>query len=184
MIFNNRIPQFRNRKHWTPKYIKNRLALMLTDLLHPDWPMLTKDAILWLDKRLTKSMVGIEFGGGRSTLWLAKRLFWLYSVEHDPLWVREAENVANIVTGNFVLYALDYSANALDFALIDGEQRDACALTMVDRLKSGGILVVDDIERYNSSVSIVWACFFASVSEWRYIHTTNGIRDTAIWIKP
>lgn len=192
----NPIPRFRNIKHWTPRYIKNRLLLMKEDFLYPEWPMLTKDAILWLDKHLTKDMVGVEFGGGRSTLWLAKRLRWLYSVEHDPKWVRKAENVGSVLTQDFARVATSLAAGEISFALVDGEQRDQCALAMVDKLKSGGILVVDDIERYLPSksktfgasptryASKLWANFYVQVVDWKCIWTTNGIRDTAIWIKP
>ncbi len=192
----NRIPQFRNRKHWTPRYVHRRLALMLTDLLHPDWPMLTKDAILWLDEHLTKDMVGVEFGGGRSTLWLAARLGTLSSVENNPAWMRKAPNVANFLTGDFVSVANQLSGSSQDFVLVDGLNRGKVALAMMGKLKSGGILVVDDIERYLPSTSKTfgasptryaseaWASFYIQVVDWKCIWTTNGIRDTAIWVKP
>ncbi len=40
--------------HWTPRYIYNRLYLAVVEFIHPDWPWLTKDAVLILDKLLNQ----------------------------------------------------------------------------------------------------------------------------------
>jgi len=69
----------------------------------------------------------------------------------------------------------------------------------VPLLKSGGILVIDNIERYLPSTShspsarragesrwdsASWDAFAAEVANWRHIWTSNGVSDTALWVKP
>ncbi|QLC26649.1 hypothetical protein HFP57_17480 [Parasphingopyxis algicola] len=49
-------------------------------------PWLAGGAIDYLDKNLTEDMIGVEFGGGGSTLWLCKRLKLLYTFEADHNW--------------------------------------------------------------------------------------------------
>jgi len=53
---------------------------------NPVVPLLTRDSIAWLDKHLNRSMVGVEYGGGSSTLWLLERLGELYTIEAQPAW--------------------------------------------------------------------------------------------------
>lgn len=92
-------------------------------------------------------MRGWEWGSGRSTLWFARRLAFLTSIESDPVWF---EQVRGMVSGlsnvelrlvplehpNEETYAFDYPvlpANAaaieavpdasLDFVVVDGWYR-------------------------------------------------------------
>src|SRR5919108_1783395 len=62
-------------------------------LRHPDHPWLDPAAIRYLEGALDRSMIGLEWGSGRSTRWFASRLKHLTSVEHDSSWherVRDA----------------------------------------------------------------------------------------------
>lgn len=54
--------------------------------LHKPAPWLSPTSILFLNKYLTKEMIGAEFGSGSSTLFLASRISKLYSVEHNKDW--------------------------------------------------------------------------------------------------
>lgn len=54
--------------------------------LHPDYPWLTYGAIRWLIRNLHPQMVGFEWGSGKSTLFIGRRIQKLYSVEHDQQW--------------------------------------------------------------------------------------------------
>jgi len=49
-------------------------------------PWITFSATKFLEHTLTKEMVVYEFGSGGSTLFLAKRVKQVYSVEHDKTW--------------------------------------------------------------------------------------------------
>ena len=92
----------RSFRHWTPRYILNRLHLFLIEKRHPDWPWLTAASIQILSSWLRPTDIGFEWGSGRSTLWFARRIRKLISVEHDPKWydkishVLKEENVTNV----------------------------------------------------------------------------------------
>lgn len=55
-------------------------------LLHPDHPHFTPKSIRVVESRLYKNMKVFEWGSGVSTLWFAKRLSQVISIEHNPLW--------------------------------------------------------------------------------------------------
>ncbi len=65
-----------------------------------------------------------------------------------------------------------------DFILVDGRARVECAINCLPKLKSNGILVIDNAERerYKPVVKIL--------NEWPKVVTTNGLTDTVFWFKP
>lgn len=73
-------------RHWTPRYVVNRIALGNYQRTHPEAPWLTPAAIALLERMLLPTDRGLEFGSGRSTLWFARRIGRLISVEDDPAW--------------------------------------------------------------------------------------------------
>ena len=101
---------------------------------------------------------------------------------------------------NYVNVIWDINPESLDFCLIDGVCRDHCALACLDKLRAGGILIVDNTERYlprkqksraphsrnyeDGFASRQWERFSMMVGNWRNIWTTNGVWDTVLWIKP
>lgn len=199
---------FRKRfGHWTPRYIYNRVKLIINEKLHPDWPWLTKDSILLLSKLLTKEDFGMEFGSGRSTMWFAKRVKGLISIEHDKKWFNWVLKRLQEEKLNNVRYHLksesDYldvfketEDNSLDFVLIDGLRRDEAAKLSVSKLKNGGILIIDNInwfipsnsyspssKRDSNFESEIWKDFWLEIKKWRKIWTTNGVTDTLITFK-
>jgi len=85
-----------------------------------------------------------------------------------------------------------------DLILIDGCFRELCALAAPEHLKPGGFLLIDNINWYLPSNTVApasrrpqdgpllpeWADFMETVKNWRQIWTSNGVWDTAIWVKP
>jgi hypothetical protein len=63
------------------KYLNNKSSPVQDEL-----PWLTFAAINFLKKTLTTDMVVYEFGSGGSSLFLAKKVKLVYSVEHDETW--------------------------------------------------------------------------------------------------
>src|SRR2546421_9596401 len=72
--------------HRTPRYACARARQFLYQRRNPDAPWLTPEAIRLLEPMLLPSDSGLEFGSGRSTIWLARRIARLTSVEHDAAW--------------------------------------------------------------------------------------------------
>lgn len=64
-------------------------------------PWIPFEAAEWLDSYLTKNMIVFEYGSGGSTLFIAKRVKKLITVEHHPEWHRtisqllKKENLSN-----------------------------------------------------------------------------------------
>jgi predicted O-methyltransferase YrrM len=161
------LPSSRSFRHWTPRYLVNRLRERVYQRAHPDQPWLTPQAIQILDGWLRSSDKGLEFGSGRSTLWFASRLSQLTSVEHDPAWygrvsgMISSEGLQNAtcllcslepeIEGGIPPYLrmLDrFGENSLDFILIDGRLRDECANAVLTKLRPGGLLVLDNADVY------------------------------------
>lgn len=194
------------------------MCLEVYERLHPDHPWLTKSANEILMRVLQPDFTGLEFGSGRSTLWLARRVGHLTSIEHDRAWhdkvstMLNREHVNNVTymlhepacgeveadTSHYVRVLDSISPNSLDFVLVDGIFRSACANGAIDKLRPAGFLIVDNINWYLPSdshapnsrtirqgpASREWADFSDRVAGWRCDWTTSGVTDTAIFHKP
>lgn len=202
----------RTYSHWTFVYLWDRLMDKLHQRLHPNDPWLTPAVVQILDNNLTTNMIGLEFGSGRSTPWFARHLKWLTSVEHNQEWYEivqkrlTAEGIKNVdqvmqdgSSGESYASSADRSEdNSLDFVLVDGIDRGECATRVLDKIKPGGYLVIDDVHRYLPSesrapfarthedgpVDQYWQKFLDQVMDWEYVWTSNGVKDTVIYIKP
>jgi hypothetical protein len=114
----------------------------------------------------------------------------LYLVSKDELGLDSPEHRDGYINVNPGL-----EAESLDFVFVDGEYRDDCALRGVKVLKSGGLMILDNATAYlpadtrspwrvDKPVSVGWEEFADHVATWRMLWTTNGVWDTAIWVKP
>lgn len=206
----------RSFAHWTPRYVVNRMSTLLYERRCPDHPWLTRDANQFLSSYLRKGDVGLEFGSGRSTIWIAHRVSRLHSVETDGQWflrvgsmIEEAglSNVTyELISGNdehalasaYEVVISRAANSSLDFCLVDGDCRGVCALLLLEKIRPGGILIIDNVERYLPSNSVspaarssvsgpaddVWARVETGLRSWRKYWTSNGVSDTAIFFKP
>lgn len=208
-------PTLRSFRHWTPRYLADRMRDRLYQAAHPEDPWLTPLAIQFLSAWLQKTDRGLEFGSGRSTLWFARRVASLTSIEHSPAWyerIRQAlqaqgrqnvdyrliEDQGKDRSPAYVAAAADFQDNSLDFVLVDGITRDACANASICKIRSDGLLIIDDVHRYLPSRSISpyartlaqgpatpdWGLFLEKVQSWRCLWTSKGVSDTAIYFKP
>lgn len=202
----------RSFKHWSPRYIRDRVAVWFYQQKNPNAPWLTADSIRMLDSWLRPSDRGFEWGAGRSTLWFAERVSYLTSVEHNKQWyeqtkaelvVKGAKNVNLIFApiegkdqSTYVKSICDIKDASLDFVLIDGRLRSHCALAAIPKICSGGILIIDNINLYVPSNSRApdsrslldgpkdncWATLQAILRNYRCVWSCNGIFDTAIYV--
>lgn len=209
----------RRISHWTPTYIRDRLALMAYERTHPDAPWLTSAMTAILDTWLRPSDIGLEFGSGRSTVWFAGRIRHLTSVEHNSAWHESVKKrLAAATLQNRVDYRLcedgnrdapdtqyaavagEFAPCSLDFVLVDGRCRDHIALACLEKIKPGDAMIIDNINGYlprspkprapdsrgpeDGCATPVWAKVAENLRGWRLIWTTNGVFDTALWIRP
>lgn len=156
----------RTFRHWSPRYIVNRLLLSYHQRANPDAPWLTRQACDFLDEWLRPTDVGVEWGSGRSTLWIAKRVGGLKSIEHDQNWytrIKDSLQRANLTNVDYnyapidaagpelppyVEAGADFEPETLDFAVVDGKLREECLTVAMPRLKPGGYLILDNAEKY------------------------------------
>ena len=201
-------------EHWNFRYAIDRVGNYFFEKRNKDLPWITPASIKLLDQLLTEGDVGMELGSGRSTPWLASRCKLLTSVEDHKGWfntVKEMlgerqidnveylfrENINDLGTDNPYLSCIkNADTQSLDFVFVDGKHRDLIALEAVTKIKKGGLLILDDSQRYiykpthaphaltnKSQMTDKWAEFQKNTSDWRKIWTTNGVSDTTIYIK-
>lgn len=121
----------------------------------------------WLPFRLIDELAEVvgpgsrvfEFGGGGSTLWFLDRGCEVVTVEHVPAW---SERLAGLVASDrwqlldrgaddgydaYVAAIEDYPEDTFDVVVVDGRERVRCAHAALSRVRPGGWLVVDDVDR-------------------------------------
>lgn len=159
----------RSFSHWTPIYIYNRIKYSLYKKRYPSHPWLTQTSIQVLDSWLKPIDIGFEWGCGRSTLWFAKKVDHLTSIEHDELWysrvneILSAKQILNVrlllrsksggQSSDYVQAIGHIPDNSLDFILVDGRQRMLCLHASLEKLRPGGLLALDNAEMHMKSSS-------------------------------
>jgi hypothetical protein len=166
---------------------------------------------------LRPSDIGAEFGSGRSTLWLARRCAHLTSVEHDEAWhatvlaTLAVEGITHVdyqchprdepdAPGDRSAYAQVaqfLGDESIDFALVDGLYRDYVTLFLLPKIRPGGMLIIDNVNRYLPSLTMspaslrppavpataAWEQAAEALAGWRRIWTSSDVWDTAIFVK-
>lgn len=65
-----------------------------TDRPLHEWPQITNGALDWLNSFLTPDSLVFEWGSGGSTLYIAKRVKKIISIEHNPQWWKKMVTTA------------------------------------------------------------------------------------------
>lgn len=161
-------------------------------------PWLVPGAVAWLDQKVEPEWRGWEWGAGGSTVWLARRLGRLTTIEHEANWVAEVGqrlvkfNLPNVdlrhigwSTGNAAQYTdaiLAEPDNSLSLVLVDGRSRVRCVTNAIAKVAPGGLLIVDDTNRdyYQEGTNLIppeWTRYDFE-GEW------NGRWVTSVWVRP
>ncbi len=157
--------------HRTPRYIWNRFKEWWWQRQNPEAPWLGPKAVATLETLLQPPMQGLEFGAGRSTLWLAGKVAQLQSWEESPEWYKNVEwqiaaagikNVAVHLVKNRIsdweaayVTSLEKIRNErFDFVLVDADHaREMLCRQAVLQIKPGGFLMLDNANWYLPSAS-------------------------------
>ncbi len=195
----------RPAKHWTPRYVADRTASWLWQRRHPDAPWINRHGVSAIERRLAPDARCLEWGSGRSTSWLAARTAHVHSVEHDAAWGAKVAamtaalaNVELHVPGaeRDAYVAAGVTAGPRDVVLIDGIHRDDCALAALDLVVPGGVVVIDNVERYLPSRSRApeaigdayetdaWRAFADRTRTWIREWTSDGVTDCVLITRP
>jgi predicted O-methyltransferase YrrM len=198
------LPHLELNLRTTARFAVDMAALAIARRRHTvEQPWITREAIKILSGMLRRADIGLEFGSGGSTVWLARHVGHLYSVEafehwHTPLLDKlAAAKIDNVTLELVSADQLGYESPAhkhaytnarheltpesLDFVLIDGEYRDDTALRAVGLLKPGGLLILDNANSYLPNLSRTpWRVHQPASQNWaRFLTEVQGWRH--IW---
>jgi SAM-dependent methyltransferase len=123
-------------------------------------PWMTYNAIDFLEKNLKPEHEVFEFGLGASSIFFAKRVKRVTSLETNRKWldiVKEKgapENLEMILMEDGLIKEAyeNYAKNSkrkFDFIVVDSLKRFECVKNSINALKSEGRLILDDSERPN-----------------------------------
>jgi hypothetical protein len=211
-------------KVFSPKYYLNKYKTLQFEKQNPDKPWLNRYAINIFENILLDTDTMLECGSGRSTQWFSKKVKKLISIESEKDWyaivIKQLEsNSCNNVDYRLVDYSYNGSQenngylqtineldeNSLDIALVDGGPRSYCAMHLIPKLKSGGIIAIDDTQFYfpndykipfsvrkaediptlwNNSTKLVYKDLWDLIKNWRHFSVEDGIKVTTFIIKP
>jgi SAM-dependent methyltransferase len=160
------------KPHWSFRYLLRRFPDWIDQKTQLDSPWLNPKIREALDSLLQPTDFMVECGSGRSTLWFARRVQQLLSIEFDPEWLKHVQQkLAAAQIRNVDLRFVDYSLegdqqnneyiacltalpdSSIDVCLIDGGPRSYCAMALLSKLKPGGLLVIDDVHNFLPSDS-------------------------------
>jgi len=143
-------------------------------------PYLAPSAVAYLEEVITPSSKVFEWGAGGSTIWLAKRVAKVVSIEHQLDWykklrVRLANEHIDNVDLEFISLAFYpvYSQAILgydfhfDLVLVDGRDRVECIRSAIPKVRPGGFLVLDNSDRPRYEPGI------ALLSDWERLDFTD-----------
>ena len=132
-----------------------------------DAPWFVPAAIRYIERELRPDFVGFEWGCGRSTLWFARRVRHVTSIESRRVWLDKVtrllanQNLAGRVTlclaevstehdfseaetEHYVSAIDEFADGSLDFTVMDGYFRDVCLNRVGKKLRPGGLLIIDN----------------------------------------
>jgi precorrin-6B methylase 2 len=119
-------------------------------------PWVTYSFIDFISGRLNNTLNIFEFGSGNSTIWYAKKVKSVISVEHDENWFEKIKNnMPDNVNINYkkLVYGGEYSnfSNLLNkkfnIIIVDGRDRVNSIINSTNSLCKDGVIILDDSER-------------------------------------
>ncbi len=193
----------------SPAYLINKLKLIRYETTHPDFPWITQTATVAFDALLRPTHHGLEWGSGNGSIWIAQRCAALVSIEHHRAWYDKVSSklrergIGNVdyrlvEEGQYLAPIDEFQDETLDFVVVDGLFRDGAFLRSMPKVREGGFILFDNVNWYLPSDSTTphsrthaqgpATPLFGQVIEqlrtWKTIWTTNGVNDTAIFVKP
>ena len=196
-----------NPTYWLrhPHLLLSRVRYWVWERLNPDKPWMCPGTVKFCEGHLMQSMSAIEFGSGRSTAWLSRKVGRLVSIEHDAAWherVRRALERDQVTNVDYRLISLDHVVSepewpsysplphyvsvldefpdgSFDLVVVDGHYRTHCIRHCIPKLKASGYLLVDDTNLWPSRDCIPVPTEWAVVDK-----STNGLKYAVVWQAP
>ena len=164
------VADFVRHPDYAPRYARHNLFNDKTPLEH-EIPWFSYAAIDFLESFLRPNMTVCEYGTGGSTVFFARRVKSVVSIESDPRWfARVNADLAakSLRNASISLHPFDFKNTAgfadssylhaipdekFDVIVVDGMEewdqvRPTCFANAENHIKAGGIIIVDDSWRY------------------------------------
>lgn len=126
-------------------------------------PWMNYNMVSFLEQRLTKNLSLFEYGSGNSTLFFAKRVKDVISVENNKKWYeycsdKKPENVKLIFcesdeNGEYAKTIINQERK-FDVVIVDGEDRVNCMIIARDFLTPSGVIILDDTQGSTNNAGI------------------------------
>jgi len=140
-------------------------------------PWVTYSFIDFIAGRLNETIDIFEYGSGNSTLWYAKKVNSVTSVEHDKQWFEKIKNSMPSNVSIFyeeLVYGGKYSKfaeslkNEIDIVIVDGRDRVNCLKNSINVINQNGVIVLDDSERdsYKDGVNFLIENNYKKIDFW------------------
>lgn len=131
---------------------------------HPENPYYVPAVVKFLSELLENKQARVfEWGSGISTVWYARNAKSLIAIEHNEEWYRKVtgwlktNKLDNVelkyippIDGSFQNYSqtiLKYDDEFFDVVAVDGRNRVDCVKQAINKVKIGGLLILDDSHR-------------------------------------
>lgn len=136
-------------------WIRSLIVGMPVDVDGVPIPWVTLSFYEFIKERMNQELDVFEFGSGNSSVWFAKRVKSVTAVEHDKIWFDKMKNkmpsnVKVILSKDEPeAYAgeLEKLDKNFDIITVDANHRNECMFEAPAKLKSGGVIILDDSER-------------------------------------
>lgn len=148
--------------------------------------------INFMKEYLNHKMTVFEYGSGYSTLFFAKRVHHVYSVEHNSYWI---EKINSYPEENITLYEKelneDYEKSIhntkinFDVIFIDGRRRINCVREALKRISDDGMIIFDDSDRdkYKEGINLLLNQDYKKIDFWGITPLAFINRKTTIFFK-
>jgi hypothetical protein len=132
----------------TTGWHRSRQEMASVDAAGEPIPWITYPAIRFLEPRIKKNFRVFEFGSGLSTLWWAKRVSQVVSVEHDKEWHRlvseRAPDNVRYLFADGETYVQSAAGEQYEIIVVDGIRRSDCGRAAVQSLSKSGVVLWDN----------------------------------------
>ncbi|TXF90970.1 class I SAM-dependent methyltransferase [Neolewinella aurantiaca] len=156
-------------------------------------PWLTYSLNKILDNRLGKEVKVYEFGSGFSTLFFAKRVKHVYTIEYDKKWYdlligQLPENTtidfSEFEQPGYVANIIDVP-ELFDLIVIDGRRRNECAANAINKVAEGGVIIFDDTHRdkYREGTKLIEDLGYKRLDFWGFVNGSIDLKCTSVFYK-
>lgn len=137
-------------------------------------PWCTYSFIKFIEPRLKKDFTVFEYGSGNSTIWYAKRVKQIISVENDEDWFKVVSKLLPVnakliyiksdIDGEYCRSIINQN-NKFNIIIIDGRDRINSIKFSVNQLTDDGIIVFDNsqIEKYKEGLDLLYSMNFKKI---------------------